>query len=278
VEYFVVFPILALVGLIAIFGIGCLLVGAGLCSPTVALIVGAEIYLLFGVWLFRFAVDDYRRRSGVAVTIDEEWLTIDRPRRNVRVAYQDVETIRLVPCRHDARCLLLLSDGTACALPVEIALFSAVRGAMEATLVDVLATRLDEMLARGGTVRVHDSSFRAWARVVSGALGASAGVLMIMTLWGMPSGLIRLRRGLLAIRRGWRGRNTDFEVTCDGVRPAAHMADFGHDCALWSQLESCFVDDAGLVLRFDDGRVVEVSLFAENYWPFAVWTTGWAHT
>ena len=85
-EYTVVFPVLAFVIFAFMGAVSFALVQDAQLPETAVFGAAAALYLLFLVWLFRFAVDDYRRRAGVEVTIHSDCLTIDRLRENVRVA------------------------------------------------------------------------------------------------------------------------------------------------------------------------------------------------
>jgi hypothetical protein len=225
--------------------------------------------LLTLVGLVSFAVYDYRRRAGIVVTVADDGLKVKHLGKDFCIPFDQVDGVRLVPYRRDAQCILEMTDGREYQLPVEVVPFSVVQDALEATVVSRLVDCFDRQLAQGGSIRVHDHALRAWLNVIQGILAIFSGTLLLLTLRGIPVGIAWIRGGWLAVRRGWRGRSTNFEVTREGLRPSGTI--MPSDVRLWSWLKQRDADTAGLVLRFEDGCVFTASLFAENYWPFAQW-------
>jgi hypothetical protein len=241
-----------------------------MCVPHgVAVAVCIVIDVVTFVVLVRFAIRDYRRRAGNAVTVHDDRVEIQHLGERVSVPFSEVRTVRLLPRRHDALCLLCSFDGGTRRLPAEIAPFSVARTALEATLLPWLAQRFGEELAGGSPVRVRESSLRARVRIVGGVLVIVPSIAAILTLRGIPAGLRWAKGGWLTARRGWRGRGSDFEISRQGVRRTGRS--LPSDLHPWTGLREVCVDDAGVVLRYEDGRTITASIFSENYWPFAVW-------
>src|SRR5262245_8712880 len=192
--YSIVLPILACVRLCFIGAIGFAFVEQAGYPEMVVISVGAVISLFALAWLVRFAIVDYRRRAGVAVTIGSDSLSIVGSKETVRLAFADVENVRLVPCGADARCILDLSDGSEQALPVEVAPFSIARMALEAKMIRVLADRVEEAVAKGASIRLHERALGGWLRVSAGVLEIFAGMLAMLTLYGIPAGLMKMQR------------------------------------------------------------------------------------
>jgi hypothetical protein len=83
--YSVVLPFLAFVILSFIGAIGFALVEHGQFPETAVILTAGAISLLVLTWLVRFAIFDYRRRAGVAVTIGSDSLSIIGPRKSARI-------------------------------------------------------------------------------------------------------------------------------------------------------------------------------------------------
>ncbi len=226
------------------------------------------VFPAVGSTLIVSAVRNYRRNNGTIVTVHPDRLEIETPGRRVTVGFDQVVDVRLVPRRLDAVCSLHLLDQSEVAIPFQVANFSTIRGALEATLIGRLACQMGQDIGAGRTVRIRESPLRAWTRVPLCLCCVVLGTFFLCTIRGICSGVLLIRHGLRHGRRGWRGRRTDFEVSRKGVNRDPHWPSA---ICPWSDLRDLRCDTTGIVLRFSDGRMLAASPFAENYWPFAVW-------
>jgi hypothetical protein len=269
IEYILILPIVAAI-LCPVGGIVIMMILEHAAVPKAAAIsisVAGSVLIL--VILIRFAIRDYRRRAGSEVEVTSDCISVTHLGRGVCVPLDDVSGARLVPYRRDAQFVLCLSDGRQCRLPVEIAPFSVARAALETALVDRLGHKMGEEIARGKSIRVSEGRLRPWVRMVSGVLSVLSGALITTTIRLMPLGVKMIRGGVLQVRRGWRGRKTDFEVTREGLQPTGSITP--SDVHPWSSLDDYYADDAGLVLQFNDAHVITASIFSQNYWSFLGW-------
>jgi hypothetical protein len=263
---------------VVVLAVGCVLVAVLRNAQVPPLLVGLAcplfcVPLLAGlIWL---AHHDYARRMGTVLTIAGDGLFGTRGGQGFRLCFDEVRAVRMLPHKRDAQCVLELSSGGRFALPVDIAPFSKVQQALQATLVARLAEQLGETIALGGRVCLKEGRWQAWRLVARALLSLAMGILVLVTVRGIPLG-VRLWRGAWTqLRRGWRGKSVDYEVTHEGLMPVWSVS--RSDLHGWKWLRQIHIDDAGLLLRFEDGRTITASIFAENYWPFAVWLKQFLH-
>ncbi len=251
-----------------------LLMAAGI-GQDAGIIVLFVVVSIVSVGVVALAVEDYQRRVDITVTVYPDLLTIHQARKAFAVRFDQVEQVRIVPWGLDAVCVLELPNGRTIRLPPEAAPFSKVRPVLEPALVARLADGLESRLAAGEAVTIQESGFDARMRMLHAAAVMVAGALLVLTLQGAEAGIALVGRALRHAQRGWRGTKVHWEATREGLRAAARVWDFTapSQTLYWFQLQHVEVDQAGLVLRFADGRTVTASPFAENYWPLAVWLT-----
>ncbi len=101
---------------------------------------------LMGVGVAIWGYRDYRRRASLEVVIDRDRVTIRRGRAEQVLLFEDVISVRLVPTPEDFACVLGRRSGGRVQLPLEVAWFTMVRGALEITLIRQMVSRLDDRI------------------------------------------------------------------------------------------------------------------------------------
>jgi hypothetical protein len=216
------------------------------------------------VWAYR----DYQRRAALEVVIDREQVTVGIDSRRSALRFDDVVSIRLVPTRIDFACALISRSGRVLRIPAEIAPFTLIRDALDATLIPELVRKMDDRIASGEAVALRISGARLLFAISRAAGALLLGLLMLVNPWTILMGILVVRHATMVIRQSWMGIRGGLVVEREGL---LRFADTGTTPVSWGRLTRISSDPIGLVLRSTDGQFFTLSALTDDFLPAVRW-------
>lgn len=226
------------------------------------------VLAIMAVVIALWGVRDYRRRASITVEIEHDRVVVTVGGRSRTLAFAEVKAVRLVPAASDLACVLEPHEGRPLRFPPDIASLARVRAPLEPALVRPLALKIGERAAAGETVAVRERPMAAVLLIVRGIAELGLAGFFVVTLVSARHFFAVGRVGITHLRQGWLGLRGGLFVHDRGL---GHYRNRNESPASWQSLEIVRADDAGLVVRADDGRYFIASPLADSYWPALLW-------